>query len=313
NHEYDVIHSMVPLVRADVYQPRGGSVLYSARRHCRSFDSKFKQKFKQATMWMNRARQVRIRAEAELCRSEQGSVVAALSDYVAGQFKDEYDLPSERLRVIANGIDVDRCNLDEAQAAGKKLRRQFDKNDDLAIFIFAAQNQRLKGLSNLIRAGQHVLEQKTSERDFRILVFSGWEYERYWRQADQLGLNQRVIFMGATERLIEMLQMCDGVVLPSFNDACSRVILEGLAAGKPGITTRYNGAAELLGEGKYGFVVEDGDDVKGLAEAMLSLCDRRRHQEMCEAIEKDKVVEQVSIRRHVRQLVELFQEIAGKK
>ena len=107
--------------------------------------------------------------------------------------------------------------------------------------------------------------------------------------------------------------MCDGVVLPSFNDACSRLILEGLAVGKPGITTRYNGAAEFLGEGKYGFVVEDGDDVKGLGEAMSALGDRRRHQQMCEAIEHDKVVEQVSIRRHVVQLVELYQEIAGKK
>jgi len=278
-----------------------------------SFDSDFTRRFKQATRWMNRARQVRIRAEAELCRAGEGPMVAALSEYVAGQFKEEYNLPSERVRVITNGIDVDRCNLAEAQAAGKKLRKQFDKNDDLAIFIFAAQNPRLKGLSSLIRAGRQVMEQRTSERDFRILVFCGWEYERYWRQANQLGLNQRVVFMGATERLTEMLQMCDGVVLPSFNDACSRLILEGLAVGKPGITTRYNGAAEFLGEGKYGFVVDDGDDVTGLAEALKALCDRRRYQEMGEAIENDKVVEQVSIRRHVGELVELYGEIVGKK
>jgi len=50
-----------------------------------------------------------------------------------------------------------------------------------------------------------------------------------------------------------------------------------------------------------------------LAEALLAVCDRRRHQQMCEAIERDKVVEQVSIRRHVSQLVGLYQEIIGKK
>ena len=313
NNDYDVVHSMAPLATADVYQPRGGSVLYSARRHGMSFDSGFKRQFKRATMWLNRARQARIRAEAELCRAVDGPTVAALSEYVAGQFRKEYNLPDERLRVIRNGIDVDRCNLEEAQATGKKLRRQFDKNGDLALFIFAAQNPRLKGLSSLIQAGRQVMEQRTSERDFRILVFSGWEYKRYWRQVNRLGLNERVIFMGATARLTEMLHACDGVVLPSFNDACSRLILEGLAAGKPGITTRYNGAAEFLGEGKYGFVVNDGDDVKGLTEALAALCDRRRHQQMCAAIEQDKVVEEVSIRRHVSQLVEWYGEIVGKK
>lgn len=312
-NDYDVVHSLVPLAAADVYQPRGGSVLYSARRHCLSYETGFMRRFKQATKGLNRARQSRIRAEAELCWGGDGPMVAALSEYVAGQFKDEYNLPSERLRIIRNGIDVDRCNMAEAQGAGKKLRKQFDRNGDLALFIFAAQNPRLKGLSHLIRAGRLVMEQRISERDFRILVFCGWEYERYWRQANQLGLNERVIFMGATERLAAMLHACDGVVLPSFNDACSRVILEGLAAGKPGITTRYNGAAEFLGEGKYGFVVEDGDDVKGLAEAVLAICDQRRHQEMYEAIEKDKVVERVSIRRHVSELVALYGEIVGKK
>jgi glycosyltransferase involved in cell wall biosynthesis len=107
--------------------------------------------------------------------------------------------------------------------------------------------------------------------------------------------------------------MCDAVVLPSYNDACSRLVLEGLAVGKPAITTRFNGACDYLGEGRYGCIVEPCDDVEALANAMLELCDPAKVQAMCQAIERDNLREQVSMHRHARELLELYRQIIQNK
>ena len=308
-NEYDIVHSMVPLTAAQVYQPRGGSILYSARRHAQSYDFPLLAKLKRATLALNRPRQARIAAERKLCAAADGPVVAALSNYVAEQFKSEYNLPDHRLRVIPNGVATDPLIDEKAQSLGRKFRRQFDKNNDLALFLFAAQNPRLKGLTCLIQAAHLAARRRTGQRDFRILAVSGWKYASYWRLAQRLNLDRRVVFMGSTRLITPLVQMCDAVVLPTFNDACSRLILEALAVGRPAITTRFNGAAEFLDQGKYGLVIDEPNDVEALADALLQLADRKQHLKMTSAIEADQLREKVSLRRHVRRLLELYQQI----
>jgi UDP-glucose:(heptosyl)LPS alpha-1,3-glucosyltransferase len=69
-------------------------------------------------------------------------------------------------------------------------------------------------------------------------------------------------------------------VHPTFYDPCSNVVLEALACGLPVITTRYNGASELLsGERETraeGYVIADPHDVPRLAWALTQLLDAER-------------------------------------
>jgi len=99
------------------------------------------------------------------------------------------------------------------------------------------------------------------------------------------------------------------VPLPTDNDACSPVILEALAAGKPVITTRYNGAAESLGDNKYGQVLNRCDDAEELAQAMLQLCNKDYREKISALIEQNRLFEQVSMMRHAQELIELYREL----
>ena len=64
---YDIVHSLVPIPQVDVYQPRGGSILYSAKRSAQTYACSIKSRMKLKTMVFNRARQVRIAGERTLC------------------------------------------------------------------------------------------------------------------------------------------------------------------------------------------------------------------------------------------------------
>lgn len=309
--KYDIVHSIAPLACADIYQPRGGSVLYGAKRHFAAYESNTIAFLKQATSGFNRRRSVQVRAERKLCAKANGPVIAGLSEYVVGQFKTLYGLNDERARVIRNGVRIEKLRSEEVRTQGEKLRKLYDPQGTKTIFVYAAENYHLKGLAWLLRSAARAVK-LTADRqdDFQIMVFGQNDYGRYYKQAQRLGLEGHVIFMGQTYQMPGVLQMCDAVVLPSYNDACSRTILEGLAAGKPGITTVFNGACEFLKGGKYGIVIERCGDVESLGGALARLCDKSQRQQMSAAIEDDRVYEQVSMVRHARELMALYRDRA---
>jgi UDP-glucose:(heptosyl)LPS alpha-1,3-glucosyltransferase len=315
SHRYDIVHSVVPLAIADIYQPRGGSVLYGSQRHSDSFSNPAMVQFKRMTAGLNFSRAQQIKSERGLCRLKDGPILAALSEYVARQFTDTYQLPDDRIQVVRNGINIDKLRSEESRRQGQKLRQLYDRDDKLALFVFAAENLRLKGLDRLLKAAELATSKlnvnSKNLRDFRVMVFSNAKYSDYWRKAQKSGLAERILFMGPTRQMAAVLNMCDAVVLPSYNDACSRVVMESLAAGKPAITTRYNGATEFLGDNKYGVILNRCDDTAELAGAMLSLCDKSRHQQLCRNIEADEVYKNVSIERHVCELMELYKNCQG--
>jgi UDP-glucose:(heptosyl)LPS alpha-1,3-glucosyltransferase len=316
-HHYDVVHSVVPLDIADIYQPRGGSILYGSQRHSDSFGKATMVRFKQMTAGLNFSRAQQIKNERHLCQLKDGPILAALSEYVARQFTDTYQLSADRIQVVRNGINIDKLRSEESVRQGRKLRELYDRDDKLALFVFAAENLRLKGLDRLLKAAESAASKLNASsknlRDFRVMVFSNAKYSDYWSKVQKSGLAERILFMGPTRQMAAVLHMCDAVVLPSYNDACSRVVMESLAAGKPAITTRYNGAAEFLGDNKYGVVLDRCDDTAELADAMLSLCDKNRQQQLCHNIEADEVYKNVSIERHVRELMELYKNCQERK
>ncbi len=309
--DFDISHSMAPLTMVDVYQPRGGSVAFSARRHCFSYESALVRRFKLATLGFNRARQRQIEQERQICQMANGPVIAALSNYVCEQFRSEYQIKKDRLRLIANGVATEPFRCDQARTKGSQLRSRFDPDNSRTLLVFAAENLRLKGLRCLIEAGHEL--KKTQDRDFRIFVVSSGNYHHYWQLAQKLELGEQIIFLGSTREMAGLLNMCDGVVLPTYNDACSRVVLEALAAGKPAITSKFNGAVDFLVLDKHGLVIDENNRVHSLAQAMAKLCDPQVVRSMSSAIEQDKLYEKVSMHRHGRELIELYEEIIRQR
>jgi UDP-glucose:(heptosyl)LPS alpha-1,3-glucosyltransferase len=89
------------------------------------------------------------------------------------------------------------------------------------------------------------------------------------------------------------------------------VALEALACGLPVITTRANGASELLTPPQDGFVVDSPHDVDQLAWCMGKLLDPpRRHAATLAA---RKAGGQWTFEQHYQQLLGVFHEAAARK
>ena len=179
NH-YDIVHSVLPFSFADVYQPRGGAYPETISRNAASYESAFIATFKKFTSFMNERRAELAKAEKNLCRNPDGPMIAALSNYVAEQFKNYYGIDESRIAVIRNGIKTDRP-VDLAEFAQVKDQICGNRPGPTPVFfLFAAHNFRLKGLSPLIKAMQ--LAGKNAATAKPHLFVAGAEHSSSYRQ-----------------------------------------------------------------------------------------------------------------------------------
>lgn len=91
------------------------------------------------------------------------------------------------------------------------------------------------------------------------------------QQIRDLGLGERVHFVGFRTDLPALIQACDVVVMPSVApESFGRVAVEGMLAARPVVATRLGGAIETIDDGKTGRLVPPGD-APALADALSTL------------------------------------------
>ncbi len=183
--------------------------------------------------------------------------VIAISRMVASDITRFFSYDQDRVHLIPNGVDIRRYRPENREHR-EEIRRRYGFRPDEYVFLFVAQNPRLKGYNVLLDACRTLARSR-----FSVLVVGNRNARM--EQAAQ-SLKQRVIFAGKVDDLHKIYPACDCLVHPTYYDACSLVVLESLASGTPVITTSANGAAMFVENGG-GAVIEPGD-VPALVTAM---------------------------------------------
>ena len=256
-----------------------------------------------------------MRAEKRICRNTNGPLIAALSKYVKEQFKKHYDLDGERMVLIPNGVKVDD---DDDTKSAQKLRVWI--YDQLAIkssahpvlLLFGANNFRLKGLNVLMEALALLTSSQTTRPTY-LIVAGGGAINKYRRVAQKLRLDKNVLFLGHVKNIQNVLSISDVAVLPTFYDPCSRFILEALAANKPVITTKFNGATDMFVNNRHGKVIDKPEDISALAQAVAYFRDTNNIKKASQAIVEDNLKEKISISRVAEQLISTYKSILEKR
>lgn len=312
---YDIVHSVLPFDFADVYQPRGGSFAEAILRNACSYRSRFIQSYKKATAFANFRRATLLHAEKKLCNNPDGPTIAALSKYVADQFRQRYKLDDSRIVVIPNGVRVDE-RIDTAVAG--KLRAQIlaklslKEMDSPIFFLFAANNFRLKGLAVLIKA-MH-LEAARYRASKAYLIVAGRDRARTYRHlAKKFKVDTKIVFLGKVRHIQNALSITDVAAIPTFYDPSSRFTLEALAANKPVITSRFNGATDLFSDSTHGKVIACPRDIPQLAAAIAHFTNPDNIQKAAAAIAADNLREKISIKRTAQLTEALYESIIEKR
>jgi UDP-glucose:(heptosyl)LPS alpha-1,3-glucosyltransferase len=306
---FDVVHAVTACPGADVYQPRGGTARETGLRNIEACTTRVGRWVKRASLACNLQHRLMLRLEERLCRSGDGPVIVAVSEYVARQLREHYGLTPPRVQVVLNGVDVGWFDSGQSQQQRRRVRQRLGLRAEAVAALFVAHNFKLKGLGSAIRALAGVVGRGNDSA--RLMVVGRDDPQPWRRLAKRLGVGEALLFAGASEKPSEFFWAADLLVHPTFYDPCSRVVLEALACGLPVITTRQNGAAEVMTEGREGYVIDSGHEIGALTDRWCELMDpqvRRRCSEY--ALEKRH---QVSMERHVEQMLEVYRRVCAAK
>jgi glycosyltransferase involved in cell wall biosynthesis len=196
----------------------------------------------------------------ELLRADAITVVCGA---VAESLHRDYGVPRDRLRVVPNGADPpdETAEWDEA----RRWRERLGAGQLKPLWVSAARLETQKGhdvlLASLAQVRAHGLEFTAA------LAGDGAERAALERRAVELGLGDRVRFLGRLDDVGPLLLAADAVVLPSRWEGLPLALLEALARGRPVVASAVGGIPDVIEDGVHGRLVPP-EDAAALAAAL---------------------------------------------
>jgi len=303
---FDIVHSMLPVPGANVYQPRGGSVpgqVEASRRRWGLLGWPRVAVFER----LNRVRNLLGRLERQVVTDPRVSCLA-VSRMVAQEFSDYFGAESN-VRVIYNAVDVPEVDAEQRADWRQKIRFQLGVGQGDPVFLTVATNFPLKGVTETIRAFARWYHSNQGAINGRLVVVGRDAVEGYERIAGLQDVGGVVAFVPPADDVFRWYAAADACVLLSWYDPCSRVVLEATRWAIPSITTVYNGAAEVLAEGA-GIVVDSPKNVRAVAAAMDELADPKARAKRSDACLR--LADRLRMERHVDELIREYERIAAR-
>jgi UDP-glucose:(heptosyl)LPS alpha-1,3-glucosyltransferase len=287
---FDVVHSFSRTRHQDVYRAGGGSHAdYLERRHGRAA----------ARLRRLSPRHAALLALERAVFGDASQRILCPSQLVADQLALRYRVAPERLAVVYNGVDLERFAPGRPLGARARLRGELDAGD-APVWLLLGSGFRRKGLDTALRA------LALARGDAQLWV-AGRDDPRPWRDAAAgLRVATRVRFLGERADPEALYAGADALLLPTRYDAFANACLEAAAAGLPVVTSRANGAAEVLGAGAR--VVDDAEDAAALAGALDDLSDPRTREAL--GREARRAAEGFGWSRHIAALRALYAGVA---
>ena len=226
---------------------------------------------------------------------------------VSDSFKDmlvDRGFKGENVFTVYNGINLDQ---EVAYRTREDFLASYEIDGEGKILVgIMARLDKVKDHDTFLRAAGLALE-KNKDLEF-LIAGDGGERERLEKLALDLGIDDKVHFLGYLKDVYSFLNAIDINSLSSLSESFPYAILEGAYMKKPIVSTRVGGLVKLVEDGRNGYLVDVGD-YEALASRILELSqNKERIGEMGERL-YDKVRENYSSDKMARDHLAIYERI----
>jgi glycosyltransferase involved in cell wall biosynthesis len=224
-------------------------------------------------------------------------------------------LPASRGSVIHNGICLDEFSTD-SDSEVELVRSEFGWTARECLVGVVGRLDRWKGHEYFLEAMAEVARQVPNVRGLIVgepeNTPLNWEYYRKLKSlTGSLGLEDKVIYTGFRDDVPRLMSALDVVVLSSSApEPFGRVVIEGMAAGKPVVATAAGGVLDIIEDGLNGLLVPCKDS-KAMAEAILQLLSDRGKAERMGLAARQRVAERFTVEHHVAKVQSVYESVMG--
>lgn len=188
---------------------------------------------------------------AALALATKGAdAVIANAEAIRRMLVDEEGIPDRRVSVIHNGIDLPRFDL----RMREPLRSPLPEIDGAPVVVHVANMAHpVKRQEDLLHAVAKLKAQGTALHAF--LVGDGPRRGEVERACSELGVGDRVHFLGHRVDVPAVLARGTFGVLCSSHEGLSNAVIEGMAASLPMVVSAVGGNPDLIVDDERGYVV----------------------------------------------------------
>lgn len=120
-------------------------------------------------------------------------------------------------------------------------------------FLYIGRMMKEKGIMELLEAARELHSEKVS---FELLGYCDEDLQELLDEYETKGIIRQ---LGFDPKVQKYLKDCSALILPTYHEGMSNVLMEASAAGRPVIATDISGCREIFEEGVTGFGCKPGD------------------------------------------------------
>jgi len=219
--------------------------------------STFRNKLANLVMWRL--------SKLEEKSAKNATLTVTVSNYSSEKIVQFYGVDKSKIRVVPNGVDIERFKPSETN---EKIKRQIGLDSKLCV-LFVGRLIPRKGLPLLIEAAKHVVEEHS--QTMFVIIGDGPLKNSLKAQLEKMKLTHHFNFLGdVNEGILPAIYNCaDVFALPSLQEGQGIALLEAQATAKPVVAFNVSGVREAVLNRETGFLVNPSS--LELAEAILKL------------------------------------------
>ncbi|MCP5004620.1 MAG: glycosyltransferase family 4 protein [Planctomycetes bacterium] len=200
--------------------------------------------------------------------------------------------PMQKIAVVYNGVELDRFKIDS--------HTHRKPAPTLQVGYFGRIDKE-KGVDVLLRATSLV-------RDRVSLLVMGDGEESYVSELKKLSEGTGTIFRNYRSDILKDMSSMDVIVLPSYSEGLSRLIIESMAMGKVIVVSDIKENLEAVGEDLKKFSFPAGDYGE-LAKVLKSLTINRNILDEIKQLSRKRAELLFDIRKNTRQIEQIYEKL----
>lgn len=232
---------------------------------------------------------------------EYADRVIAVSAEMKEDIVKTYQIPSEKVEVVHNGVDLDQYHP-------VRNRDYLDEQGiDHPYLLFVGRISRQKGILQLLKAMEQL------DRVYLVLCAGSPDTPELEREVrEEVNRNPRIKWikqMIPKDKVIQLYSHAAAFVCPSIYEPFGIINLEAMACKAPVIASRVGGIKEVVVDGETGFLVAP-DDPNELADRIKFALDNPELMAKFKENGRQRVEQYFSWRTIAKRTVELYRQVS---
>lgn len=225
--------------------------------------------------------------------------IIANSNMIKNEIIKTYGISEDKIKVVYNGFKLEETNY---ELSYNNLKDEFslDSKRKEKTILYVGSGFKRKGVKEFLE-----ILSKLKNKNFKAFVLGKEKKIQYYKDyAKELNIDDKVTFTGPRTDVKDFYSISDIFLFPTKYEPFSNVVLEAMNYENVVVTTKQNGASEILNN-KYTMITPTDYSIVERIDNLLVNDDK------IEKLKKEnlKIVQNFSIEKNVQETLEVINEV----